>query len=607
MSNLTVSAPSVVLEGAIAELREREIRLLTESADFVGKIPPEGAADRRRLLDAADDLREMFLLVAVIGEFNAGKSTFINAILGEALLPSGILPTTDVIELVQYAPAPTRTPKMREGSPIREWGHPNTGGTGIAIVDTPGTGSVFAQHEETAKSFLHRADIVIFIISAKRAFAETERIYLELAKNYGKKIIVVINQVDLLAVEEQNQVREFVKQQIDQLLGLRPPIFMLSAKKALQNAVSGGAFGLLKTPIADDGGMGLVAAHLREVFEQVPPAKQKLITRLALLRGVLDRHLKGLSDKLSLIGHDTDAAQALQREIDGQASSLDRLLESALAEIRSVLIGVAERGTKFLENNLNVMRAAFRGVDKEAISKQFESDVLADSMVRLSAAQEKYADALVDGGRAYWRGVIDRLSKLEALLRQEATGMDAAQYADQRAALQAALTVADIELKGYASGKVIEEIEQNFDQNVRAFITNLLTGIGGVAALVVSALTAAAVPGAALPPLAAVLLAVGAVAVPLGGLRAMNNVRNAIRDAQKKLRDQLDTVERTYRDSMTKITASERARLTQYGKQILAPVFSQLQGIAERYKDQTRQAEALKARVSEIEAALEKL
>ena len=54
--------------------------------------------DRRRLRDVAKDLGEMFFLVAVIGEFNAGKSTFINALIGDRLLPMGITPTTEAID-----------------------------------------------------------------------------------------------------------------------------------------------------------------------------------------------------------------------------------------------------------------------------------------------------------------------------------------------------------------------------------------------------------------------------------------------------------------------------------------------------------------------------
>src|SRR5713101_3675209 len=105
----------MVLEGPIAELREREARLLYDVAEYVGKMGPEGAEDRRRL-EPAQDLRQMFLMVVIIGEFNAGKSTFVNALLGDPLLPMGITPTTEAIELVRYAPTTTRYPDQRDGA-----------------------------------------------------------------------------------------------------------------------------------------------------------------------------------------------------------------------------------------------------------------------------------------------------------------------------------------------------------------------------------------------------------------------------------------------------------------------------------------------------------
>src|SRR5690606_7190838 len=214
-------------------------------------------------------------LVVVIGEFNAGKSTFVNALLGDDLLPMGVTPTTEAIEMIRYHEVANRKPTMR-GEATREWAHPGTGAPGVAIVDTPGTGSVFQRHEETAKAFLHRSDLVIFLLSAKRALADTERLYLQLARDYGKKIILVINQVDLLSPQEQADVRRFVERQVKDLLGLQPLLFMVSAREAL-NAQRGGA-----TATGDAGGMDAVRGHLRGVFSEAPPAKQKLLAQLDL-------------------------------------------------------------------------------------------------------------------------------------------------------------------------------------------------------------------------------------------------------------------------------------------------------------------------------------
>lgn len=596
-------ASGLVLEGRIAELREREVRLLYDAAEFVGKISPEGQADRQRLRDAANDLREMFLLVTIIGEFNAGKSTFVNALIGEPLLPVGITPTTDMIEVIRYAPAPSSKPTVREGSSVREWAHPNTGGEGVAIVDTPGSGSVFKKHEEIAKSFLHRSDLVIFLLNARRAFADTERLYLELAKSYGKKIIVVINQADLLEERERAEVKKFVQQQIDQLLNLRPPIFLVSAKKALHNQKQVGLPGARRE--IDDSGMSEVRAHLRAVFEQVPPARQKLQTRLDLLRSILERHREAINGRLSLIGHDTDAAEALQREIEAQAAGLDRQLASALSEAKDVLARVRERGMEFVEGNINVVRATLRGIDKERLAKQFESDVLGDALTRLSSAQEHYVGALVDGSRAYWRGVIERLTKLEALLRDEAigaTGMDAAAYADQRAALQTALTMANIEMKAYSDERLINEIEKEFEQNVRSFTYGAVSGIGGVVAVLLS-IAGAAAPGA-LPPLAAIGFVLGIPAMLLGGGAAVLIWRRAVANARKQLVERVNALETSYQESLTRLTTDERNRLVQYGKQILAPVFSQLQALGTRFQEQQKALDTFVGKAADIETEL---
>ena len=67
---------SIVLEGPIADAREQEVRLLHEVADILGQMGADSAADRKRLQQNAADLQEMFFLVVVVGEFNAGKSTF---------------------------------------------------------------------------------------------------------------------------------------------------------------------------------------------------------------------------------------------------------------------------------------------------------------------------------------------------------------------------------------------------------------------------------------------------------------------------------------------------------------------------------------------------
>ena len=123
---------STTLTGPLAVFRESEIRLLTEIAETLAEMGDVAQDDRQHLLDVAQDLRDMFFLVVIIGEFNAGKSSFINALIEDDLLPTGITPTTEAIELIRYSETPVRKPNMREDG-IREWGHPNTGAPGVAL------------------------------------------------------------------------------------------------------------------------------------------------------------------------------------------------------------------------------------------------------------------------------------------------------------------------------------------------------------------------------------------------------------------------------------------------------------------------------------------
>src|SRR5690349_12513667 len=105
---------TTILDGTLAALRESEIRLLTDVGTSLAEMGDVAQEDRHRLLDVAQDLRDMFFLVVIIGEFNAGKSSFVNALLGDNLLPMGITPTTEAIELIRYGDAVNRKPVMRE-------------------------------------------------------------------------------------------------------------------------------------------------------------------------------------------------------------------------------------------------------------------------------------------------------------------------------------------------------------------------------------------------------------------------------------------------------------------------------------------------------------
>lgn len=576
---------TVTLEGPLAALRESEIRLLTDVATTLAEMGEQTEEDRKRLQDVAQDLREAFFMVAVIGEFNAGKSTFVNAMLGEELLPMGITPTTETIEVIRYSETPNRKPEtVREG--VRRWAHPATGAAGVAIVDTPGTGSVFQKHEKTAKEFLHRSDLILFVISAKRALAETERLYLELARNYGKKIILVVNQIDLLEPGEQAEVRRFIERQVEELLDLHPLIFMVSAREGLAGAIRGDE---------NAGGVSAVRAHLRGVFNEAPPAKQKLLSQLDMAEHIVKHYLEVVQGKADLVSADTAKVRDVQKELEQQSIGMDAQLTEARATIDRVFEGIRLRGIQFVDSNLSVRKLG-RVPRREVLQQQFQEMVIGRSVREVDDATESYINAVVDQSRLYWRSIIDRLNQLAELMEQELSGLDAGMYAEQREGLQEAIRIAESELKSYSTGSVIGELQAHFESNMSGFTTSSVAAILGLAAAIIGVATPGPVIGSvfALVPIA---VFVGAPVAAIGGYAALRYYRRISDDLKRDFNGRIDVLEQSYHEALNDLTQKERNRLTQYGKQVLTPVFSRLEVLSQRY---ILQKQALQKHLDEI-------
>src|SRR5262245_6604473 len=212
-------------EALLEEVRRILLELREALARFGADVVP---SDMRTLNDTIAHLDELFLLV-IAGEFNSGKSSFINALLGEKVLSEGVTPTTDRITLLRYGDTPTEQP-LEEF--LLERDYPADVLRRLTIVDTPGTNAIIRRHEELTRDFIPRADLVLFITSADRPFTESERAFLSTIQEWGKKIVIVLNKADLLEPHEQDQVLTFIRENARGLLGIAPEIFPVSARQA---------------------------------------------------------------------------------------------------------------------------------------------------------------------------------------------------------------------------------------------------------------------------------------------------------------------------------------------------------------------------------------
>src|SRR5512140_2208670 len=195
-----------------------EIRLTLTSVD----LPREALTT---LQDAILQLDELFLVV-VVGEFNAGKSALVNALLGEKVLLEGATPTTSRVTLVKWGEQ-----MMDENFAI--YTYPLQLLKELNIVDTPGTNAVIRHHERLTNEFVPRSDLVLFITSADHPLTESERQFLERILTWGKKVVFVLNKVDIFEDDSALQeVRDFILKHTTKILGDQPQLYPVSAKLA---------------------------------------------------------------------------------------------------------------------------------------------------------------------------------------------------------------------------------------------------------------------------------------------------------------------------------------------------------------------------------------
>jgi small GTP-binding protein len=179
-------------EKLVAEVRQELINLRAALVRLAAAPEDETAIERSIL-----QLDELFLLV-VVGEFNSGKSTLINALVGDRVLEEGVTPTTTRIQVLRHGTAGEKV--TEDGFELIE--APADLLMNMQIVDTPGTNAIERKHELITRKFVPRADLVFFVTSADRPFTESERAFLELIRDWGKKIVIVINKVDIFQTAE---------------------------------------------------------------------------------------------------------------------------------------------------------------------------------------------------------------------------------------------------------------------------------------------------------------------------------------------------------------------------------------------------------------------
>ena len=387
-----------VLNDIQENLLREERKLLN---DLRASLVLFGAAqeDQITLGQSIQQLDELFLLV-VVGEFNAGKSALINALLGQKLLKEGVTPTTTQINILRYGESHERKVEDEHihilTAPIELLGE-------INIVDTPGTNAVIREHEVITSEFVPRADLVLFITSSDRPFSESERTFLGLIRGWGKKVVVVLNKIDILQSEaDLVEVQEYVAGNFRTHLGLTPEIFPVSTRNALR-AKQG------EPDLWQSSRFEALERYIRETLDESSRLRLKYLNPLGVGMHLVDKFLGITGKRLDLLKEDFIRLQDVDSQLTLYKEDMQRDFNFRMADLENILYEMEQRGQDYFDGTIRLGRV-FDLLKRERIQQEFTQQVVSDVPQRIERKVNELIDWLVDADLRQWQAVNEHLA-----------------------------------------------------------------------------------------------------------------------------------------------------------------------------------------------------
>ena len=395
-------------------LTEEQAKFLREEKEALAEIwlalseidvPRDGLTSLQTSILQLDEL----FLVVVVGEFNAGKSALVNALLGSQILPEGATPTTSKVTLVKWGEQAAEQ-VVDEGFGILTYPLPLL--KELNIVDTPGTNAVIRRHERLTDEFVPRSDLVLFVTSADRPMTESERLFLERILAWGKKVVFVLNKADIFEDDTALQeVRDFVLKHATAVLGDPPEFFPVSARMAqrAQNEPDPEQSRRMRASSRLDE----LERYITTTLDDATRLELKLTNPLGAAENLVAQAQSAVRDESQELQEDIQTTASLESVIADYANELRSELEPRLASIENILHRFEQRGLDFFDTTLRLTNIASlaRGPQVRA---NFEKEVLADVPQQIDDQVQRLIDWLVQKDQHQWQQVMAYLQRRQA-------------------------------------------------------------------------------------------------------------------------------------------------------------------------------------------------
>jgi small GTP-binding protein len=376
--------------------------------NFEGGEPYE-----KTLRQVTATLDDLFLLV-IVGEFNAGKSACINALLHNVVLEEGVIPTTHQVTILRYGEEESQ--HMQEQD-IVELDYPAEFLRDISIVDTPGVNAVLLEHQRLTEEFVPRSDLILFVTSVDRPFTQSEKSFLERIRAWGKKVVIILNKIDLLRTpEELQKITQFIRDNCQQLLGFQPDLFPVSAQQAQQART---ALGYQAVEQWERSRFGKLEEYLFETLDAEERVRLKLLSPLGVMQRLLSQTSDSVEARAKLLAEDARTVSTIDEQFKFYADDMQRNFKHRLTAIANIVLEMRKRGDDFFEDTIR-LRHILDLVQKDHIRQEFEHEVLGKSAAQIEQAVQEMIDWMVEQEHHFWQNVMEYIDRRrEVSLRRD--------------------------------------------------------------------------------------------------------------------------------------------------------------------------------------------
>ena len=537
--------------------------------------------------EAILQLDELFLIV-VVGEYNAGKSALINALLGDHVLEEGVTPTTTRVTLVRWGEALSEQIVNEDFAIVT---YPLELLKELNLIDSPGTNAIIRRHELLTTEYVPRSDLVLFTTSADRPLTESERQFLEKILAWGKKIVMVINKADILegrvAVDE---VRAFVAEHTAGILGYTPELFVLSAKLAEKaNQTSDPEE---KERVRKASGITDLERYITETLDDRVRLELKLSNPLGVAANLLQQ-AEGLNQaQAEELQADLKLVSELEEMLSTYRKELTAEIKPRLAEVDNVLQNFEQRGEEFFNTNLRITNIG-NLAKSDKIKAKFEEEVLAGLSQEIDAKVHAMIDWMVDKDLQIWYQVMGALERRQFVARKQAEAGPMSPQAARRTDLMASVgeTIKTI-VNSYNHKKEAEELSVLVEGAV-AQTALFEVGAVGLGALVASTLFSAAMDVTGIVA-ASALAILGFFVIPYKRRQAIERFKEKMGELRSNL---MHTLELTFGREADLALSRLEAKIAPYTQGVRADqekitrdaqVLAELKQTLEEMQDQMR-------------------